>query len=52
MSQLRTGMNLRFDTMQAENQRQHDEIKDVLRVFERRMTRLEEKAGIGPETAE
>ncbi len=45
-------MNRRFDTMQAENQRQHDEIKDVLRVFEGRITRLEEKAGIGPENAE
>ena len=53
MSQMRTEMNRRFDTMQAENQRQqHDEIKDVLRVFEGRITRLEEKAGIGPETAE
>ncbi len=45
-------MNRRFDTMQAENQRQHDEIKDVLRVFEGRITRLEEKAGIGPENAD
>lgn len=45
-------MNRRFGTMQAENQRQHDEIKDVLRVFEGRITRFEEKAGIGPETAE
>ena len=35
--------------MQTENQRQHDEIKDVLRVFEGRITRLEENAGIGPE---
>ena len=52
MNQLRTEMNRRFDTMQAENQRQHDEIKDVLRIFEGRITRLEEKAGIGPETAE
>ena len=52
MNQIRTEMNRRFDTMQAENQRQHDEIKDVLRVFEGRITRLEEKAGIGPETAE
>ena len=45
-------MSHRFDTMQAENQRQHDENKDVLRFFEGRITRLEEKAGIGPETAE
>ena len=52
MSQMRTEINHRFDTMQTENQRQHDEIKDVLRVFEGRITRLEEKAGIGPETAE
>ena len=49
---LQTEMNRRFDTMQAENQRQHDEIKDVLRVFEGRNTRLEEKAGIGPENAD
>ncbi len=49
---LQTEMNRRFDTMQAENQRQHDEIKDVLRVFEGRITRLEEKAGIGPENAD
>ncbi len=38
--------------MQAENQRQHDEIKDVLRVFEGRITRLEEKTGVGPENAD
>ena len=42
-------MNRRFDLAQTENQRQHDEIKDVLRVFEGRITRLEEKSGIGPE---
>ena len=52
MGQMRTEMNRRFDTMQTENQRQHDEIKDVLRIFEGRITRLEEKAGIGPEAAE
>ena len=57
---MQTEMNRRFDLMQAENQRQHDamqtenqrqhdEIKEVLRVFEGRITRLEEKAGIGPE---
>jgi len=45
-------MNRRFDTMQAENQRQHDAMQEVLRVFEGRITRLEEKAGIGPEDAE
>ena len=45
-------MNRRFDTIQAENQRQHDAMQEVLRVFEGRITRLEEKAGIGPENAE
>ena len=56
-------MNRRLDTMQAENQhqhdaiqaenqRQHDAMQEVLRVFEGRITRLEEKAGIGPENAE
>ena len=40
------------DAMQAENQRQHDVMQEVLRVFEGRTTRLEEKAGIGPENAE
>ena len=52
MNQMRTEMNRRFDTMQAENQRQHDAIEEVLRVFEGRITRLEEKAGTGPENAE
>lgn len=45
-------MNRRFDTLQAENQRQHDAMQEVLRVFEGRITRLEEKAGIGPGTDE
>ena len=36
------------DAMQAENQRQHDAMPEVLRLFEGRVTRLEEKAGIGP----
>ena len=56
-------MNRRFDTMQAENQRQHDAMEaenqrqhdamqEVLRVFEGRITRLEEKAGVNPENAE
>ena len=45
-------MNRCFDTMQAENQRQHDALEEVLRVFEGRITRLEEKVGIGPENAE
>ena len=60
---LQTEMNRRFDTMQAENQRQHDAMQtenqrqhdtmqEVLRVFEGRITRLEEKAGVGPESAE
>ena len=60
---LQTEMNRRFDTMQAENQRQHDAMQtenqrqhdtmqEVLRVFEGRITRLEEKAGVGPENAE
>lgn len=58
-----TEINRRFDTMQAENQRQHDALQaenqrwhdamqEVLRVFEGRITRLEEKAGIGPEDTE
>ena len=49
---LQAEMNRRFDTMQAENQRQHDAVQEVLRVFERRITRLEEKTGVGPENAE
>ena len=60
---MQADMNRRFDTMQAENQRQHDAMQaenqrqhdamqEVLRVFEGRITRLEEKAGIGPENAE
>ena len=60
---LQTDMNRRFDTMQAEiqrqhdamqaeNQRQHDAMQEVLRVFEGRITRLEEKVGIGPENEE
>ena len=36
-------MNRRFDTMQAENQRQHDAMQEVLRVFEGRITRVEER---------
>ena len=49
---VQTEMNRRFDTMQAENQRQHDAMQEVLRVFEGRITRLEEKAGVDPENAE
>ena len=52
MNQMRAEMNRRFDDMQAENQRQHDAMQEVLRVFEGRITRLEEKAGIGPENAD
>ena len=52
MNQMQAEMNGRFDTMQAENQRQHDAMEEVLRIFEGRMTRLEEKADIGPEGAE
>ena len=50
--EMQTEMNRRFDTMQAENQRQHDAMQEALRVFEGRVTRLEENAGIGPENAE
>ena len=49
---MQTEMNRRFDTMQSENQRQHDAMQEVLRIFEGRITRLEEKAGISPENAE
>ena len=52
MNRMRAEMNRRFDTSQAENQRQHDAIEEVLRVSEGRITRLEENAGIGPESAE
>ena len=52
MIQMRAEMNRRFDFMQAENQRQHDAMEEVLRVFEGRITRLEEKADIGPENTE
>ena len=52
IDQLRTEMNRRFDTMQVENQRQHDAMQEVLRVFEGRITRLEENIQIGPGSAE
>ena len=55
-------MNRRFDTMQTENNRRFDEMNrrfeqvlqvlKVLRLFEGRITRLEEKAGIGSGNAE
>ena len=47
---LQADMNRRFDTMQAENQRQHDVMQEVLRVFEGRITRLEEKPALTPTT--
>ena len=49
---MQTEMNRRFDTFQIENQRQHDDMVEVLRVFEGRVTRLEEKVGVSPENAE
>ena len=49
---MQTEMNRRFDAFQTENQRQHDTMQEVLRVFEGRVTRLEEKTGINPENAE
>ena len=52
MNQIRTEMNRRFDAMQAENQRQHDAMEEVLRIFEGRITRLEQKADISPRGAE
>ena len=52
-------MNRRFEAMQTENNRRFDEVNrrfdqvlEALRVFEGRISRLEEKAGIGPENAE
>ena len=47
-----TEMNRRFDTTQTENNRRFDQLFEALRVFERRITRLEERTGIGPENAE
>lgn len=49
---LQEQINRRFDTMQAENQRQHDAIEAVLRIFEGRITRLEERIGSGSRGAE
>ena len=45
---LQEQFNRRFDTMQTENQRQHDTIEEVLRVFEGRITRLEEQTDTEP----
>lgn len=49
---LQEQINRRFDTMQAENQRQHDAILEVLRLFEGRISRLEERTGTGAESTE
>ena len=56
--------NRRFDALQAENNRQFEEVNrrfdrvdqrldqlfEVLRIFERRITRLEEQVGVGADT--
>jgi len=52
MNQMRAEVNRRFDLMQADNQRQHDAIEEVLRLFEGRITRLEERSGIDGDGAE
>ena len=43
MDRMQAENNRRFDTLQAENQRQHDAMQEVLRVFEGRVTRVEER---------
>lgn len=45
-------VNRRLDTLQAENQRQHDAMEEVLRVFEGRITRFEARAGVDSGTGE
>ena len=45
-------LNNRIDTMQTEMNRRFDQVLEVLRLFERRITRLEEKADISPGTPE
>ena len=40
-------LNGRIDIMQAEMNRRFDQVLEVLRLFERRITRIEERAGIG-----
>ena len=40
MDRLQAETIRRFDTMQAENQRQHNAMEEVLRIFEGRVTRL------------
>ena len=42
-------LNQRLDTMQAENNRRFDQLFEALRVFARRITRLEERTGIEAE---
>ena len=49
---MQTENNRRFDAMQAEDNRRFDQLFEALRVFEGRITRLEERTGIGPESAE
>jgi len=49
---LQEQINRRFDLMQADNQRQHDAIEEVLRIFEGRITRLEERTSIGTQSTE
>ena len=46
MDRMQDENNGRFDEMQGEMNRRFDQIFEVLRVFEGRITRLEEKAGI------
>ena len=41
-------VNGRIDAMQIEMNRRFDQVLEVLRLFEGRITRLEEKAGVGP----
>ena len=59
MDTMQAENNRRFDEMQTEMNRRFDrvdqrfdQIFEVLRIFEGRITRLEEKAGISPENAE
>lgn len=42
----------RFNEIQGERNRRFGQIFEVLRVFEGRITRLEEKIGVGSENAE
>ena len=59
MNRMQAENNRRFDETQAENNRRFDrvdqrldQVYEVLRVFEGRITRLEEKAGINLENTE